>query len=535
MPPHSAIRAERHFGDRVVRCFVERLGDTCQALERAAAARPDADAVVFEGRRMSYRDLLAEVARVAAGLADLGVKPDDRVMLMLGNRPEFVVLLYAALRIGAIVVPVDIRLRAAEIAYMAGNCGARLIAHDERLAGEVPAASALPAGCATLAVPTSGGRLFEGIATGSAVYRHLPASEEDVAIIVFTSGTTGRPKGAMLTHLNIEHSCQHFCRNIGITADDRIGVITPVTHVTGLIMGVIGAVHAGAAILLLETFRAPSFIDMASRESMTWTVLVPAMYSLCLIDESFARADLSAWRIGNYGGAPMPEGVIHTLAERLPKLQLVNGYGASETCSPAAMLAPGEGVARAASVGRSMECADILIMDEHGCAVAAGEAGEIWIGGPMVSPGYWANPAATAEGFVGGYWRSGDVGSLDAGGYLRVHDRLKDVVNRGGYKVYSAEVESVLSRVEGVVEAAVVGRPDRVLGERVHAFVSVVSAAITAEALHAFCAGQLADYKVPETFSVTTDRLPRSPNGKVKKGELREIAATIETPQRLRA
>ncbi len=530
MSPELEIRSERHFGDRVVRCFTGRLDDTYAALERAASRSGDADAIVFGDLRISYAELLAEVGRVASGLRGLGLGAGDRVMLQVGNRPEFAVVLYAALKIGAIAVPVDIRLRAAEIAYIATNCEAALLVHEDRLASEVPAPSALPLGCRTLSVSPAA-LLFPDIASGRDEDRHRGGGEEDPALIVFTSGTTGRPKGAILTHLNVEHSCQHFHRNIGITAADRIGVVTPITHVTGLIMGIIGALHAGAALLLLETFRAPAFIEMAARERMTQTVMVPAMYSLCLLDESFAKADLSAWRVGNYGGAPMPEGVIAQLAERLPHLKLVNGYGASETCSPAAMLRPGEGVERASSVGRPLHCVDILIMDEEGREVPRGEAGEIWIAGPMVSPGYWRNPEATALGFVGGYWRSGDIGSMDAEGFLRVHDRIKDVVNRGGYKIYSAEVENVLSRFEGVVESAVVGRQCPVLGERVHAFVSVSSTAVTAEALRAFCAGLLADYKVPETFTVTTDRLPRSANGKLEKRQLREAAQALPGPE----
>ena len=535
MQLQDQIRRERHFGDRVVRCFAERLGDSYSAFERAVAVRGDADAIVFEDRRISYAALRDEVERVARGLVDLGMRPGDRLVLLCGNRPEFAFVLYAAFRIGAIVVPADIRLRAAEIAYIAGNCDAALVVHDEKHAAEVPDAEVLPSGCRILAIPALGTeRLFPEVSSGRDEDRHVPDSEEDLALIVFTSGTTGRPKGAMLTHLNLEHSCQHFHRNLGITADDRIGVVTPVTHVTGLVMGLVGALHAGAAVLLLENFRAPGFIEMAARERMTQTVMVPAMYSLCLLDPGFETADLSAWRIGNYGGAPMPEGVIMALAQKLPHLELVNGYGASETCSPAAMLRPGEGVTHAASVGRALHCVNLAIMDEDGREVPVGEAGEIWIGGPMVSPGYWRDPEATAQGFVGGYWRSGDIGSMDAGGYLRVHDRIKDVVNRGGYKIYSAEVESVLSRYEGVVESAVVGRPCPVLGERVHAFVSVASEATTEDMLRDFCARFLADYKVPETFTITTDRLPRSANGKLQKRELREVAQTLPPAERRR-
>lgn len=525
MSRETAIRFERH-GERIVRCFVDRLGDSYAALVRSAAANGGADAVIFGDRRLSYEQLLGEVARVASGLRSLGIRPGERILLLCGNRPEYIVVLYAAFRIGAIVVPVDTRLKAAEIAYIATNCDAALIVHDDRLTNEVPESASLPSACKTLAIPAST-PLFPEAREGSENDRHVPGSEDDVALIVFTSGTTGRPKGAMLTHLNIDHSCQHFHRNIGITSADRIGVVTPITHVTGLLMGVIGAIHAGAAILLLETFRAGPFIEMAARERMTQTVMVPAMYSLCLLDQSFDTADLSAWRVGNYGGAPMPEGLILDLAEKLPHLQLVNGYGASETCSPAAMLRPGEGLSHASSVGRALHCVDLLIMDEDGREAPRGEAGEVWIAGPMVSPGYWRNPDATAQGFVNGYWRSGDIGSMDDDGYLRIHDRIKDVVNRGGYKIYSAEVESVLSRFEGVVESAVVGRPCPVLGERVHAFVSVAHGDISDEMLRTFCATLLADYKVPEAFTITTERLPRSANGKLLKNDMREITRSM--------
>lgn len=526
MSSSAAIGTERHFGDRVVRCFAERLGDSYEALVRAARENGAGDAIVFGGLRVSYAELLREAGRVATGLRRTGIRPGERIALLCGNRPEFITLLYGALKLGAIVVPLDIRLRAAEISYIVGNCGASLIVHTEALAGEVPTAADLPDGCRTLAF-SDDNRLFDDIVEGDEEDRHSPASEEDVALIVFTSGTTGRPKGAMLTHFNIEHSCQHFHRALGITACDRIGVVTPVTHITGLIMGVMGTLHAGAAVLLMESFRAARFIEFAATERMTQIVMVPAMYSLCLLEESFDTADLSAWRIGNYGGAPMPEGVIMALARKLPRLQLVNGYGATETCSPAVMLKPGEGVERAWSVGRALDCVDLRIVDEDGSELPAGEAGEILIGGPMVSPGYWENPEATEKGFVDGYWRSGDVGSLDPDGYLRILDRIKDVVNRGGYKIYSAEVENALSRHDAVVESAIVGRPCPVLGERVHAFVSVASSGITADMLEAFCASVLADYKVPESFTISTERLPRNLNGKLDKKSLREIALAM--------
>jgi O-succinylbenzoic acid--CoA ligase len=216
----------------------------------------------------------------------------------------------------------------------------------------------------------------------------------------------------------------------------------------------------------------------------------------------------------------MAPATIARFAERLPGLKLMNAYGATETTSPVTLMPPSETAARPDSVGCALPCADILVMDDRGREVGAGEAGELWLGGPMVVPGYWNDPAATAESFVGGYWRSGDIGSKDADGFVRVFDRRKDMINRGGYKIYSVEVENALMGFPGVVEAAVVAEPCPVLGERVHAFV-VVGAGVQPADLQRHCAGLLADYKVPETFTLSDTPLPRNANGKLLKRNLR--------------
>jgi long-chain acyl-CoA synthetase len=216
----------------------------------------------------------------------------------------------------------------------------------------------------------------------------------------------------------------------------------------------------------------------------------------------------------------MAPATIARFAEKLPGLDLMNAYGATETTSPVTLMPPSETAARADSVGCAVPCADILVMDEAGRELPDGEAGELWLGGPMVVPGYWNDPAATAANFAGGYWRSGDIGSKDADGYVRVFDREKDMINRGGYKIYSVEVENALMSFPGVVEAAVVAEPCPVLGERVHAFV-VASASVEPADLKRHCAGLLADYKVPETITLSAEPLPRNANGKLLKRSLR--------------
>jgi O-succinylbenzoic acid--CoA ligase len=272
----------------------------------------------------------------------------------------------------------------------------------------------------------------------------------------------------------------------------------------------------------VPAFKAESFITLMARERVTHTLMVPAMYNLCLLQPGFAQADLSAWRVGGYGGAPMPVATIDALAQALPGLTLLNCYGATETTSPTTMMPMGDTRAHADSVGVALPAADVRVMDDEGRQVPPGETGELWIAGPMVVPGYWANPEATAASFTAGWWHSGDLGSVDAQGYVRVFDRKKDMLSRGGFKVYSVEVENVLMAWPGMVEAAVVGKPCPVLGERVHAFVHAAGGAADDTALRAFCAARLADYKVPESFTWSDAPLPRNANGKLMKRLLRE-------------
>jgi len=252
--------------------------------------------------------------------------------------------------------------------------------------------------------------------------------------------------------------------------------------------------------------------------------MVPAMYNLCLLQTDFDSYDLSAWRIGGYGGAPMPIATIEKLAVKIPGLKLINAYGSTETTSPSTLM-PGElTAAHIDSVGLPCPGAQITVMDANGRELPRGEIGEIWISGAQVIKGYWNNHEATAESFTGGFWHSGDLGSIDADNFIRVFDRQKDMINRGGLKIYSAEVESVLAGHNSVVESAIIAKPCPVLGERVHAVV-VTRDDVGAEALRAWCAERLSDYKVPETIELTAVPLPRNANGKVIKRQLREALA----------
>ena len=514
-----ALRAEALYGDRVVRCFAERPASLHAMFERSRASRAEHDASVFAGRRWSYAQVGDEADRLSAAFAAQGIAAGERVLMLLSNRPEFLTVLLALQRLGAIAVPVGVREQRPGLAYIANQCGAMAIVFDDELAERVPDSSDSPA----LSRRISASSLATLANPAQAIPPDAPTRETDVAVILYTSGTTGQPKGAMLTHLSIAHSALHFQACMGLGPEDRSALAVPASHVTGLIAIVATMWQVGGAVVIVPEFKADAFVRLMARERVSHTLMVPAMYKLCLLSPVFGAEDLSTWRVGGYGGAPMPVATIDALAEALPGLTLQNAYGATETTSPATMIPAGLTRAHADSVGVPLPAADIRVMDDEGREVAPGSTGELWIGGPMVVPGYWANPQATAREFTAGYWHSGDMGSVDEHGFVRIVDRKKDMLNRGGFKIYSVEVENVLMAWPGVVEAAIVGKPCPVLGERVHAFVHAPTLTPDDAVLKRHCAERLADYKVPESFTWSAEPLPRNANGKVMKRLLRAL------------
>ncbi len=517
VPP---LRHEALYGDRINRCFADRPASLHAMFERARATRPEADAIVCEGRRWSYAQVGSEADRLAGAFSSRGIVAGDRVLMLMGNRAEFLTVLLALQRLGAIAVPVGVREQRLGLTYIADQCGAAAIVFDDELEGRVPDRSEATA----LVLRVAASSLAAMAASVHAIRDAAPTRETDVAVILYTSGTTGRPKGAMLTHLSIAHSVLHFeaCMHLG--PDDRSALAVPASHVTGLVAIIATMWQVGGAVVVMPEFKAGAFVRLMAAEGISHTLMVPAMYQLCLMSDALPGADLSTWRVGGYGGAPMPVSTIDALAERLPGLTLQNAYGATETTSPVTLMPAGRTRVHADSVGVALPAADIRVMDDDGREAAPGSEGELWIAGPMVVPGYWADPEATAREFTGGFWHSGDIGSVDAQGFVRIVDRKKDMLNRGGYKVYSVEVENALMAWPGVVEAAIVGRPCSVLGERVHAFVyapGVPGEAADDASIKAHCAARLADYKVPETITWSAEPLPRNINGKILKRTLR--------------
>lgn len=505
------LRHEVHHG-RVVRCFADRPRHLAECLATATARLPDAEAVVDGQRRMTYRQLSDAVQALAAALAEQGLNRGERVAILLANRLEYQVIVLACALGGWIAVPLNLRHSVGEIAQALEISGAAALFHeiDARLPDLPDRVKLRIAVADDIPLPSAAPFAFAEVA------------EDEPAVMLFTSGTTGKPKGAVLTHCNILHSVLHYRRHYALREGERCLLAVPASHVTGLVALLAVSVATAGCLIIMREFKAARFLELAAREGMTYTLIVPAMIALLLIDPRFDANALQQWRVCGFGGAPMPEATIGRINALLPGLALHNTYGATETTSPAVIMPANEAAHRSGQIGLPAACCDLLVMDDQGRELPSGEQGEIWMAGPMVSPGYWNDPVATDASFTHGFWRSGDVGSRDAQGYVSLHDRLKDMINRGGYKVWSVEVENALCAHPAVVEAAVVGKPCPVLGERVVGFVHL-SAATPAEDLRAHVANLLADYKVPEEIRIEPAPLPRNANGKLLKRELRAL------------
>ena len=527
---HLQLRKEVHHG-RLVDCHQDRPADIYAMFLDAVSRSPEAIALVDGEERWSYTFLAARVAICAARLTSLGLAAGDRLAILLSNRSDYSTLLLAAARLGLIAVPMNIRQRAPETAYVLNDSGAAAIIFDDALEDQLPDQSDHPQLRHWLRYSDEAASWSNAEAEPPTDAPHCAAvGEDDPFCILYTSGTTGRPKGAVLTHLGLVTNCIGSQQHLGLRDGESMILAVPASHVTGIALILMLGIRVAGKVVMQQAFKARPFLELAQAERMSYAIMVPAMYKLCLMEPDFAGFDLSSWRIGAFGGAPMAESCIETLAAQLPQLTLVNIYGSTETSSPAVMMPLGDCPAHPDKVGKALPYADILVMDEEGRELPRGEQGEIWIAGAMTIGRYWNNPEATEHGFTGGYWRSGDIGTMDANGYIRVLDRMKDMINRGGFKIYSVEVENMLMSHEAVTEAVVVGRPCPVLGERVEAFV-VAPGQLDGTALRDFCARNLSDYKVPDHVYIVEGPLPRNPNGKLLKTAVREWLPEMSADQ----
>lgn len=486
--------------------------------------RPDAPALHYFEETISFGELDRDSSALAAALTERGVGRGDRIGIFMQNDPEFVLSLLATWKLGAAAVPLNPMLKGQEVAFQLSDSGARAILALDELDPVVTAArDEYPIESVVLA-----SELRELVA----LYRDRGVPNprlgpDDIAFLTYTSGTTGRPKGAINTHGNVTFNSEAYRTWLQLGPDDVVLGLAPLFHITGLIGHLSVAMLAGIPVVLFHRFDAASALSLAERWGATFTIASITAF-LALMDHPDAgRRNLSRLRKVCSGGAPVAPATVERW-QRLTGAYIHNFYGLTETTSPSHAVplgcrAPVDPDSGALSVGLPLPSTEVRIVDlETREPLPPGEIGELWTRGPQVVPGYWQRPDATAESFTDGFLHTGDVGKMDAEGWFYIVDRAKDMINAAGYKVWPREVEDVLYQHPAVREAAVVGVPDAYRGETVKAFVSLVSgAAVEPGELIAFCRERMAVYKAPREVEVVAE-VPKTASGKVLRRALRD-------------
>ncbi|MFM9376804.1 class I adenylate-forming enzyme family protein [Gordonia sp. VNK21] len=470
-------------------------------------------AVVDPGGELTYDGFLKRVGAAADELLELGVRPGDRVALLLLNSIDYAVAYFATAATGATAVLVNARLTLDEITHVLSDSGAKVTVTQPELLDRVPGADG------TVALASDLGRARLDV-TPFEQWAGLRRTASDVANILYTSGTTGKPKGAMQTHGNLMANFATVREQFGLTRDDVALIAAPLFHATAINSQLIPFIGLGARCVLVPTFDRAAVPAVMRDNRVTLFAGVGAMVELLALDPAFGQAAFPDLRQVVLGGSPVGESTLRVLDERLPNVDVANVWGMTEATSIVTVAHRTDLTRRRWTAGRAVPGVELQVWDEVGNKLPPSSVGELVVRGPVVTAGYWGRPEATAETFVDGWLRTGDVGRVDAEGFVQVLDRLKDMIIRGGENIYSVEVESVLSAHPDIAEVAVVGLPDPVFGERVCAVVvRVAGSAVSIEQIRDFARTRLADYKIPAEVRFL-DALPRNASGKVLKGEL---------------
>ncbi|GGB85266.1 acyl-CoA synthetase [Knoellia flava TL1] len=492
-------------------------------LVRTATSSPDRPALKINGQDVTYGQLHGMAAKLAGALRANGIQPGDRVALILPNVPAFPVAFFGTLLAGGVVVPMNPLLKAGEIDFFFTNSGAKVAFVwpdfvDEATKGAQTSGTTIVP-CGPMG-PVEGS--FEG---GEPITEPTEREGDDTAIILYTSGTTGRPKGAELTHDNVSLNAMRCAEVIQqITPDDVIMGCLPLFHVFGLVVGLNAAVRVGASLALIPRFDPAAAIKVIGDEKVTVMQGVPTMYAAILNHPDSDSLDASSLRTCASGGSAMPLEVMKAFEEKFGCV-ILEGYGLSET-SPVASFNMPDRERKPGTIGLAIPGCEMRVVDLDGNEVANGEVGEIAIRGDNVMKGYWDNPEATAEAIPDGWFRTGDLATRDDEGYFTIVDRKKDMILRGGMNVYPREVEEVIYQHPDVLEVAVVAVPDELLGEQVGAGVALrEGSTATPEDIIAFTKERIAAYKYPRQVWLL-DELPKGPTGKILR---REVKAPAES------
>ena len=492
-------------------------------LAKRRLKNPDKTAVVFGDAELTYRELADAADRVAAVLWHRGIRAGDAVAFIGENSPQFLEVMFGAAQLGAVFVPVNTRLAAPEMQHVLVDSGARAVVLDAEFLERAMAG-------------VEAGRIAHVIVTGEGLPEH-PGLERltaeaphghtvaDVdldapAAIIYTSGTTGRPKGAVLSHGNLTWVALNCVVDYDVVSTDVSLMISPLFHVASLGMGALPVLLKGATLVLEKGFEPGRALALIQQHGITMLSGVPTTYQMMADHPAWASTDLSTLQKLTCGGSAVPTRILNAYEER--GLSFSQGYGMTETSPGATSLSPAMTREKQGSVGLPHFFTDVRVTDEHGHVVPRGTVGEIEVSGPNVFLGYHGLPEATAAAFTDdGWFRSGDLGYLDADGYLYISDRLKDMIISGGENIYPAEVENLIADIEGISGVAVVGVPDERWGEVPLAVVTLREGAeVDTRIVREHLDGLLARYKLPKNV-VVVEELPRTASGKVRKADLR--------------
>ena len=507
-------------------------------LEQHTRRRPDAEALVCGSTRLSYSQLNASANQIACALAASGIRRGDHVAVLCPNLPYFPAVYFGILKTGATVVPLNVLLKPREIAFHLRDSDAKALfcfqgTPELPMADAARAAIAVVPSCRQLIIlPMPGSAdepesLARFIGGQPATFDTVATRPDDTAVILYTSGTTGHPKGAELTHLNMTVNAMVSSELCAGSHDGHgrhaTAVTLPLFHATAQSAQMLAYLHLGGTLVLLPRFEPSALLDAMTAERITHWVGVPTMYWTLLKHVREQKVDVSAiaatLRLSVSGGAPMPVELMRDFEETFG-VRIIEGYGLSET-SPVASFNHLDRPSKPGTVGQPLFAVDIMIVDDKDDPVETGQPGEIVIRGHNVMKGYYKQPEATAEALRNGWFHTGDIGTLDADGYLTIVDRKKDMILRGGFSVFPRELEEVILTHADVSLVAVVGVPDERLGEEVKAFVvRRQDAELTEDALRDWCKAQFAAYKYPRLIEFRTE-LPTGPTGKILKRELR--------------
>ncbi len=496
-------------------------------IRRAAWKHPQETALVCETGRVTYADLEERSNRLANALKGLGLGRNDKVALLLQNCRQFIEAVFGIAKTGAVCVPLNYRLKAGELEYILNHSDSRAIIYQADFGSAVE--SLLPKTPQLKHLLAVGGGINSGPGYEDLLAGSTPADpaaevkENDLASLIYTAGTTGSPKGVMLTHKNHLWSCVNSMLREGDYRRE-LNVITPIPvfHVAGFQRCLI-TLYLGGKNTLVRQFEPGRFLTLVEQEKPTATFMVPTLVAMLSRFPDLERFDRSSLSCVMVGAAPSPVKLLREIRSIFPGAEVIHIYGLTEACATVSYLPAREFTARMGSVGKGYINTEIRVVNESGGDAGPGQAGEIAVRGPNVMAGYYKNPGATAEAFLDGGWvRTGDLGRFDRDGYLYVVDRKKDVIISGGENIFCPEVEAVLLEFEKIAEAAVIGVPDELWGETVRAVVvPKPGATVTEQEVIDFCGARLAGFKRPRSV-VVVDSLPMSGSNKILKGVLRE-------------